>query len=93
MTESCRGLYLDEVHEDVSQTLHVVPPALLYPQVRVDAGVPCRACEVLVFPVGNVLVCPGVPVLLGQAEVDDIDEVPLLAEAPEHGHRGQQMSG
>ena len=56
--------YLYKVHEDVSETLHVVPPALLYAQVSVDAGVPGGACQVLVFPVGNVLVSPGVSVLL-----------------------------
>ena len=51
--------------------------------MSVDAGVSRGAGEVLVFPVGNVLVRSGVPVLLGQAEVDDVDQVPLLAEAPE----------
>ena len=56
--------YLYKVHEDVSQTLHVVPPALLYPQVGVDAGVPGGPSQVLVFPVGNVLVSPRVSVLL-----------------------------
>ena len=58
------GRYLYKVHEDVSETLHIVPPALLYPQVGVDAGVPGRPSQVLVFPVGNVLVSPGVSVLL-----------------------------
>ena len=51
--------------------------------MRVDAGVTRGASEVLVFPVGNVLVRSGVPVLLGQAEVDDVHQVALLAEAPE----------
>ena len=49
----------------------------------VDAGVARRAGEVLVFPVRYVLVCARVAVLLGQAEVDDVDEVALLAEAHE----------
>ena len=56
--------YLYKVHEDVSETLHVVPPALLDAQVGVDAGIPGGPGQVLVFPVGNVLVSPGVSVLL-----------------------------
>jgi hypothetical protein len=47
--------------------------------MSVDACVARGAREVLVFPVGNVLVRPRVPVLLGQAEVDDVDQVPLLS--------------
>ena len=31
--------YLDEVHEDVSKTLHIIPSALLDTKVGVDAGV------------------------------------------------------
>ena len=74
---------LYKVHEDVPEALHVISPALLDPKVSVDAGVPGGACEVLVFPVGDVLVSAGVAVLLGQAEVDDVDEVSFLAETPE----------
>ena len=55
---------LYKVHEDVPEALHVISPALLDPKVSVDAGVPGGACEVLVFPVGDVLVGPGVSVLL-----------------------------
>ena len=43
------GYYLNEVHEDVSEALHVVPPALLDPKVRVDRRVPSRTRQVLVF--------------------------------------------
>lgn len=74
--------YLDKVHEDISEALHVVPPALLYAKVGVDAGVAGRPRQVLVFSVGDVLVGPGVPVLFGQTEVDDIDQVPFLTQAP-----------
>ena len=38
---------------------------------------------VSVVPVGNVLVCPDVPELLSQPEVDGVDEVALLAQAHE----------
>jgi len=75
-------LYLDKVHEDVSEALHIVPPALLNAEVGVDAGVAGRARQVLVFSIGDVLVGPGVPVFFGQAKVNYIDEVALLPQAP-----------
>ena len=77
----CYG-YLYEVHEDVSETLHIVPPALLDAEVGVDAGVSGGAGEVLVFSVGDVLVGAGIPVLLGQPKVDDVDQVAFLTQAP-----------
>ena len=76
--------YLDEVHENISKTLHIIPPALLDTKVGVDAGVPSGASQVLVFPVGDVLVCPCVSVLLGQAEVNNVDKITLLPQAPAH---------
>ena len=47
----------------------------------VDGGVAGGAGEVLILTVRDVLVRPGVTVFLGQAEVDDVDQVALLAEA------------
>ena len=47
------GCYLNEVHEDVAQALHVVPPALFDPKVRVDRRVPSRTRQVLVFSKKN----------------------------------------
>lgn len=58
-------------------------PALTDAQVGVDGGVAGSAGQVLVFPVGDVLVRAGVPVLLGQAEVDDVHQVALLPQAHE----------
>lgn len=46
----------------------------------VDGGVAGGAGEVFVLSVGNVLVRSGVAVFLSQAEVDDVDQVALLAE-------------
>lgn len=52
-------------------------------QVRVDAHVARRARQALVLAVRDVLLGLGVDVLLGQAEVDDVDGVlPLGARAP-----------
>ena len=46
----------------------------------IDAGVSGSPRQVLVFPVWYVLVCFRVAVFLGEAEVDDVHEVTLLAE-------------
>lgn len=37
----------------------------------IDAGIASSTSEVLVFSVRDVLFCSGIPVLLGQAEVND----------------------
>lgn len=49
----------------------------------VDGGVAGSASQVLVFPVGDVLVGAGVPVLLGQAEVNDVHQVALFPQPHE----------
>ena len=54
--------------------------ALTNAQVCVDGGVSGRARQVLVLPVGNVLVGAGIAVFLGQTKVNYIHEVALLAE-------------
>jgi len=74
---------LDEVHEDIAETLHVVPSALLDAKVGVDRGVPSCPREVLVFSVWYVLVCPCVPIFFGKPEVDDIHKVSLFAQTHE----------
>ena len=65
----------DEVHQYITQRLQVVAPRLLNPDVRVDRRVARRPRQVLVLAVRDVLVAPRVPVLLGQAEIDDVDNV------------------
>lgn len=50
-------------------------------QVSVNGGVTGSSSQVLVLSVGNVEVRLGVAVLLGEAEVDDIDLVATLADA------------
>lgn len=62
-----------EVHKDVAERLKVVTTALLNAQVCVDAGIASRACQVLVLPVGNVLVRLGVAVPLRKSKVNEID--------------------
>merc|ERR1719282_654603 len=74
---------LDEVHEDIAETLHIVPSALLDAKVGVDRGVPSCPGQVLVFSVWYVLVCPCVPIFFGKPEVDDIHKVSLFAQTHE----------
>lgn len=49
-------------------------------QMCVYGGVAGRAGQVLVLTVGDVLVCAGVAVFFGQAKVDYVHQVALLAE-------------
>lgn len=52
-------------------------------KVCVDGGIARRPCEVLVLSVGDVLVCAGIPVLLGQPKVNDVDQVSFLPQPHE----------
>lgn len=52
-------------------------------KVRVDGGIACRPCEVLVLSIGDMLVSAGVPVLLGQTKVNDVDQVAFLSQPHE----------
>lgn len=47
----------------------------------VNGGIAGSAGQVFILPVGNVLMRTSITVLLGQAEVYNIDKVALLAEA------------
>lgn len=49
-------------------------------QMGVDGGIAGGSGEVLILAVGDMLVRSGVTVFFGQAEVDDVDQVSLLAE-------------
>ncbi len=48
--------------------------------MSVDTGISGSSSQVLIFPIGYVLVCTGVTILLGQTKVNDVDEVSLLAQ-------------
>ena len=52
-------------------------------QMRVNRGVSGGAGEVLVLAVGDVLQCARVAILLSQPEVDNVDQIPLFAQAHE----------
>ena len=71
-----------KVHEDVAQSLEIVSPRLLPPEMGVDAHVPGGSRERLALPVGDVLLRLGVAVLLGHAEVDNVDDICRLGAGP-----------
>ena len=73
----------EEVHEHVAQGLDIVAPRLLDSQVRVDGRVASCACQVLVLPVGDVDVRLGVPLLILQDNIDDVDLIGPLAQPHE----------
>lgn len=59
------------------------PSPLTDAQVGVDGGIAGSTSQVLVFPVGDMLVGAGITVFLGQAEVNDVDQVAFLPQAHE----------
>lgn len=71
-----------EVHEDMSQRLQIVSSGLLASEMSVYAHVASGSRQTLALPVGNVLLRLGVAVLLGHAEVDDVDHIGSLRSRP-----------
>lgn len=83
MSKLIKKHYLDKIHEDVAQAFHIISSALLNSKMCVDAGVSGSPGEVLVFSVGNVLVCSRITVFLGKPEVDNIHKVSFLTQTPD----------
>lgn len=82
--ESLPGkLTSEEVHEDVAERLEVVPSRLLDSEMGVDRRVSGGSGQVLVLSVGDVEVRLGIPVLLGESKVDDVDLVASLSDTHE----------
>lgn len=71
----------EEVHENISERFEIIAASLLDTQVSVDGSVTSSTSQVLVLSVGDVKVGLWVPVLLGEAEVDDIDLVASLSDS------------
>lgn len=69
----------EEVHEHVAECLEIVTTGLFPTKMGVDAHVSCGTRERLPLSVWNVLLGLGVTVLLSHAEVDDVDNVRVLA--------------
>jgi hypothetical protein len=68
----------EEVHEDVAQSLEIISTTLFAAQMGVDGHVTGGSAERLALTVGNVLLRLWVTVLLGHAEVDDVNNVGSL---------------
>lgn len=49
----------------------------------IDTGISCSSCEILVFSIGDVLMCASVPVFLGQTKVYHIHKVAFFAKSHE----------
>jgi hypothetical protein len=71
----------EEIHENIRERFEIIATSLLNTQVGVDGGVTGSTGEVLVLSVGNVKVGLRVSVLLGKAEINDIDLVSTLADS------------
>lgn len=59
---------------------HTSHPPLTNAQMCVNGGIAGSASQVFILPIGNVLMRTSITVLLGQAEVYDVDKVALLAK-------------
>ena len=70
-----------EVEHDITKRLHIITTRLLNSKMGVDRGIASRSSQVLVLSVGNVEVSLGIPVFLGETEIDDVDLVTTLANA------------
>lgn len=60
--------------------MHSLHACLTDSKMCVDGSITCCASEVLVLPVRDVLMCAGITVLFGQAKVNDVHQVTLLAK-------------
>jgi len=67
-----------EVHEHIADGFQIVASALFDAQVRIDTCIACGAGQVLSLSVWDVLLGLRVTILLGQAEIDDVNLVCLL---------------
>ena len=72
---------LQEVDENETDGLEVVTPTLLNAEMCIDTGIARRTRQRLVVLVGNVLTSLGITVTLREAEVDDVNDILLLAVA------------
>jgi len=73
----------EEVQEDVAQALEVVTATLLAATMGVDAGIAGGSRKTLSLAVGNVAHGLGVKVLLGQTEINDVDNLGLRLQSNE----------
>lgn len=69
-----------KVDQDVTDTLKIVSSRMLNSQVRVDRSVTSSTSQSFVFLVRNMVISLSVSVLLGQTEIDQVDDVGLVVQ-------------
>lgn len=72
-----------EIEHDVAKRLHIITARLLNAKMGVNRGITGSAGQVLVLSVRNVEVGLGISVLLGEAEINNVDLVATLADTHE----------
>jgi len=70
---------LEEVDQHVADGLEIIPSGLFDSQVVIDGGVPGGSGQRSALALGNVLEGSGVPVSLGQTEIDAVNKVTVTA--------------
>lgn len=73
----------EEVHEHVGERLQIVPAGLFDTQMSVDGRVTSGTRQILVLAVRDVQVGLGVPVLLRETKINDVNLVTTLPNAHE----------
>lgn len=62
----------EEIHQHEAYTLQIVSSRLLVASMGVDRAIPCSSSNIFVIFKRNVAFFGAGPVLLGEAEVDDV---------------------
>lgn len=68
----------EEIHQHEAYTLQIVPSRLLVTSMSVDRAIPCSSGNIFVIFKRNVAFFGAGPVLLGEAEVDDVQSILAL---------------
>lgn len=72
-----------EVQQDKANRFEVIAPTLLDTKVSIDASVASRACKRFIVFVWDVFACFWVAISLGEAEIDNVNNVLLFAMTDE----------
>ena len=72
---------MEEVHQNISKGLQVIPVRLLDTQVSIDGCIASSTRKLLVLPVWDMKMCLRVVELLSETKVNDVDLVATLANA------------
>ena len=73
----------EKVEEDEADGLEVIAPALLNAEMCIDTSVASRARQGLIVFVWDVLSCLWIAISLGEAEIDNVNNILLFAMTDE----------